>query len=180
MQLTQLLHGHVLLGPGEGTRQGDVEGVLQDEPSLLGAGLAHHHFVEGRLHVEHGRGQLPLAVLLAVTQAKDRAGGVVQHGDPHRLGEPASRVDRQHYDRSAALGGSQRQRRRRSGLPDPARATAHDDPGLAVIHQGIDVQPRCWSHQLVPPARRIRANSQSTSWSMPFGCAGSSTRFRSN
>ena len=62
VQLTQLLHRHVLLGAGERARQRDVERVLEDLLRLLRAGLRLDHLVEGALHVEHHRVERPARV----------------------------------------------------------------------------------------------------------------------
>ena len=48
---------------------------------------------------------------------------------PHRLGQPAGRVDGEHHDRAALLGRPHRQRRRGRRLADPAGAAADDDAG---------------------------------------------------
>ena len=72
----------------------------------------------------------------------DRARDVVERLDAHRLGQPAGRVDGEHDDLAAALGGAQRERRGRGGLADPARAAADDDLGRAVVEQRVDVERR--------------------------------------
>ena len=60
--------------------------------------------------------------------ARHRARGVVERLDPHRLGQPAGRVDGEHDDLAAALGGPQREGGRGGGLADAAGAAADDDP----------------------------------------------------
>ena len=76
----------------------------------------------------------------AVSTPDDRARGVVERLDAHRLGEPAGRVDGEHDDLAPALGRAQRERRRGGGLADAARAAADDDPGARVVEQRVDVE----------------------------------------
>ncbi len=72
----------------------------------------------------------------------DRPRGVVELLDPHRLRQPSGRVDGEHDDLAAALGGAERQRGRGRGLADATRAAADDDPGRRVVEQRVDVQRR--------------------------------------
>ena len=139
VELAELLHRHVLLRARERARDGDVERVGQDLLGLLRAGLASHHLVEGALHVQHHR--VERAALRACRRhAGHRPRGVVEGLDAHRLGQPARRVDGQHHDLAAALGGAQGQRRGGGGLADAAGAAAHDDAAAAVVEQGVDVE----------------------------------------
>ncbi|MCY1371936.1 hypothetical protein D9M69_591060 [compost metagenome] len=135
MNLAELLHRHVLLRARERARQRDVERVGQDLLGLLGAGLREHHLVEGALHVEHHRVEVTLAL-----DPGDRARGVVELLDAHRLREPAGRVDGEDDDLAHALGGPQRERRAGRRLADAAGAAAHDDAGAGVVEQGVDVE----------------------------------------
>ena len=57
------------------------------------------------------------------------ARGVVEFGQPHRLGEPSRRVDREHHGAPSGLGAEQRHRRGRRRLAHAAAAARDDDPG---------------------------------------------------
>ena len=142
VDLPELLHRHVLLRPREGARQRLVEGVVEDLPGLLRAGLALHHLVEGALHVEHHRVERAAGPSLTGADPRHRARGVVELGDAHRLGQPAGRVDGEHHDVPPALGGPQRQGGRDRGLAHAAGAAAHDDADRRVVEEGIDVEAR--------------------------------------
>ena len=110
VQLAQLLHRHVLLRAGEARGQRLVEGVRHD---LLGAalvGVFEHDVVERALHVQHHRVQPAPG---RCVDALDRTRGVVQLGQAQRLREPPCRVDGEHDDVPAALGGAQREGRGR-------------------------------------------------------------------
>ena len=77
VQLTQLLHRHVLLRAGERRAHGLVERVGEDLLGALGVGVGEHDLVEGPLHVEHHRVQL---AAVAGVHALDLARGVGQLG----------------------------------------------------------------------------------------------------
>jgi hypothetical protein len=149
VELPELLHRHVLLGARERAGQCDVERVLQDLSRLLRAGLALDHLVEGALHVEHHRVERALvsrAGRAGRGHARHRAGRVVELLDPHRLGQAPGGVDGEDDDAASPLGGTQRQRRRRRRLADATGAAAHDDPGLRVVEQAVDVQGAGGAH----------------------------------
>ena len=86
--------------------------------------------VEGALGVEHQRPQLAadLDAVLAEALGVDEPRLVAELLEPERVGEPPRRVDRHHRDLEPALGHAHRDRGRRGGLPDAARAGAHHDP----------------------------------------------------
>ena len=77
---------------------------------------------------------------LAARDSGHRARGVVERLDPHRLRQPAGRVDGEHADLPAALGRAQREGGGGGGLADAAGAAADDDPGVGVVEQAVDVE----------------------------------------
>ena len=153
-QLAELLHRHVLLGARE--RAGDrlVEGVGQDLRGLVGGGVRLDDLVEGALHVEHHRVQRPAGL---VADAGHRARGVVELGEPERLGQPPRRVDGEHDDAAPGLGRAQAERGRRGGLADAAGAAADDDAGGGVGQQGVDADARRAAVRAACAARDERA-----------------------
>ena len=137
VQLAELLHRHVLLRPGEGARQRDVEGVLEDLLGLLRRGRGLDDLVEGPLHVEHHRVE---AAAGPEVDSLDRSGRVVELGQAHRLGEASGRVDGEDAHLPALLSGTQREGCGRRRLADAAGAAADDDVDRAVGQQPVDVQ----------------------------------------
>ena len=135
-QLAELLHRHVLLGPGE--RAGDclVEGVLEDLGRLLGGGVGEHDLVEGPLHVEHHRVERPAR---GRVDARHRPRRVVELVEAERLGQAAGGVDGEHDHLPPGLGRPDAERGGRRRLPDPAGAAADDDAGARVGEEGVDV-----------------------------------------
>jgi hypothetical protein len=102
--------------------------------------VGEHDLVEGALHVQHHGVQFAAGTVAGVEL--DLAGAVVQSGQAQRLGQPPGRVDGQH-DGAAAVqfGRPQRQRRRRGGLPDPARTAADHDAYPWIGEDGVHVEP---------------------------------------
>ena len=197
VQLTQLLHRHVLLGAGEGGAHGLVEGVGEDLRAPRRVGVREHDLVEGALHVQHHGVQLAAAGL--DVDPLDPAGGVVQLGQAERLGQPAGRVDGEHHRAPAVpLGRPQRQRRRGGRLADPTGAAADHDPHAGVGEDSVHVQPgAAWSEGtnrayrvrgvrapgrrelcVNPPGGAIPANVASPARSTPSGSSGSSVTGR--
>ncbi len=71
--------------------------------------------------------------------------------DAQRLRQSLGRVDRQHDDGAAVLGGAQRHRRRGRGLSDAARAAADDHAvGGVVQHRGHVQGRRGGAHRWAP------------------------------
>ena len=139
VELAELLHRHVLLRARE--RAGDrlVEGVREDLVGLLGGRVGDDDLVERPLHVEHHRVERATGRRVDVVH---RPRGVVELGEAHRLGEPPGGVDGEDDDLAPLLRRAQSESGGRGGLADPAGAAAHDDVGMPVGEQRVDVQPR--------------------------------------
>ena len=167
-QLPELLHRHVLLGSGEGARDGLVERVGQNLLGLLRGRVCLNDLIEGAFHVQHHRVQRTAP---RVVDALDRAGRVVELGQPQRLCQASGRVDGQHDDMAAGLGCPQSQRCRGGRLTDSARTAAHDDAGMRVVQQRVDVQDE--RHQAIPWDMSTAASSRMPLVSTPSGSEGS-------
>jgi hypothetical protein len=103
------------------------------------------NLVERPLHIQHHGVQAacrlgPVPSLSSCLDTRHQARCVVQRRQPHRLGEPAGRIDGQHHDVPATLGGSNADGGGGRGLADPAGAAADDNPGPAVVDQPVDVE----------------------------------------
>ena len=177
VELAELLHRHVLLRAREGARDRLVEGVGEDLLRLLGGGVGDDDLVERPLHVEHHRVE---GAAGRGVDAGDGSGRVVELGQPHRLGEPAGRVDGEDDDPAALLGRPQRQGRRGRRLADPAGPAAHDDVGAAVGEQRVDVEhrragagrPLPGRHRSPSQAVMRSANSRTVEASTPSALTG--------
>ena len=152
VQLTELLHRHVLLRARERRRQRLVERVLQDRLRALGRASAPPR--PRRRSASCPASWRPGCRRRRVSSPLHRTRGVVQLADAERLRQPAGRVDGQHDHLAPRFGGAQGQRRRRGRLAHPARAA--------------DTR-RSWS-----PGRRSSFSTSST------GAASSSSRRRSS
>ena len=155
LELAQLLHRHVLLGTGERARQRDVERVLQDllapSPASPGSPRPRRRSASCRASSRRASPRAPPS-----PDAGDRTGGVVEGLDPHRLRQPARRVDGEDDDLAAALGGAQRQGRRRwwscRRLPEPQHTMI---PVARVVEQRVDVE-RCRRGRSERADQRVR------------------------
>ena len=157
VQLAELLHRHVLLGAGELRRQGHIELVLQDRAAFSGVECAITTSSKVPLHVEHHRVQ---AAAGRGVDHRHRPRRVVQLADTERLGQPTGRVDGQHDDLAAGLGGAYRDRGGRRGLADAAGAAADDDLGLAITDDLVDVEERHGRRPAPPTSRRSSCGLQ--------------------
>ncbi len=107
--------------------------------------MRHDDLVERPLHVEHHRVE---GAALRAVDGLDAPGGVVELGQPHRLGQPTGRVDREHHDAAPALGGAQGQRRGGRRLADTTGAGADQD--LRGVEDRVDVHGRAGGHRVIP------------------------------
>ena len=141
-----------------------------------GSACASDDLVEGPLHVQHHRVQLAAGRRV---DARHRARGVVQLGQPQRLGQPAGRVDGQHHDRAA--------RARRRAAPAPPRSWScrrrrsrsrrrSGSAGRRCSGRRGRAPARCAAAALTPrpAARRRSASSYSPPRSTPSASSGSS------
>ena len=91
--------------------------------------------VERALHVEHHRVQGA-----GSCDSRNRARGVVEMGEPHRLGEPARRIDGEDADSPALLRRAKGDGGRCGRLADATGTSADNDPNGGIAEDLVDMQ----------------------------------------
>jgi hypothetical protein len=129
-ELAEFLHGHVFLSSSKRRRQRLVKRIGQDLLCPIRIGVRFDYLIEGALHVEHHRVQGTWA-----GDAWNRSWGVIEFGQTHSLGKPASWVDGQHTHVSATLGRTKCQCGGACGLADSTGARAYQDRHGWVVEQ---------------------------------------------